>query len=80
MALVDAFDIPDRVLNSTIGRHDGNVYEALYAAAKASTLNVAEPFEGYEELLKPRLDTAFLTSRNRPYTQAHLVGLAKAKL
>jgi acyl-CoA oxidase len=26
-ALVDSFDIPDRVLNSTIGKYDGNVYE-----------------------------------------------------
>ena len=32
VTLVDAFDIPDRVLNSTIGRRDGNVYEALYEA------------------------------------------------
>jgi len=30
VALVDAFEFPDRVLNSTIGRFDGNVYEALY--------------------------------------------------
>jgi acyl-CoA oxidase len=34
IALVDAFDLPDRVLNSTIGRYDGNVYEALYEQAK----------------------------------------------
>ena len=26
VALVDAFDFPDSVLNSTIGRKDGNVY------------------------------------------------------
>ena len=30
VALVDAFEYPDNVLNSAIGRHDGRVYEALY--------------------------------------------------
>ena len=39
VALVDAFDYPDKVLKSTIGRYDGNVYEALFDAAKKSTLN-----------------------------------------
>lgn len=33
VALVDAFDIPDNVLNSTIGKYDGNVYEALVEAS-----------------------------------------------
>jgi hypothetical protein len=80
VALVDAFDIPDRVLNSTIGRHDGNVYEALYAAAKDSALNTVEPFEGFDELLRPRLDIAFLTSRNKPYAAEHLAGRPKARL
>ena len=30
VALVDAFEFPDNVLNSAIGRHDGRVYESLY--------------------------------------------------
>jgi hypothetical protein len=38
-ALVDAWDFDDMVLNSTIGRKDGNVYEAQYQAAAASPLN-----------------------------------------
>lgn len=29
IALTDAFDIPDRVLNSTIGKYDGNIYEGM---------------------------------------------------
>eukprot|EP00662_Eupelagonemidae_sp_cell21_P018578 gene18578-46679_t len=37
--VVDAFDLPDRVLNSALGRHDGNVYEALYDHARRSPLN-----------------------------------------
>ena len=40
IALTDAFDFSDRVLNSALGRSDGRVYEALYHAAKNSALNV----------------------------------------
>jgi acyl-CoA oxidase len=60
VALVDAFDFPDSVLNSTIGRKDGNVYEALYEAAKSSSLNRQDPFVGYSEIWSPRLDKDFL--------------------
>lgn len=38
--LTDAFDFPDRILNSTLGRSDGIVYEALLAEARKSGLNV----------------------------------------
>ncbi|GBG34285.1 Peroxisomal acyl-coenzyme A oxidase 1 [Hondaea fermentalgiana] len=68
VALVDAFDIPDRVLNSTIGRSDGRVYEALYESARDSPLNQGKgkvPFEGYEEVLAPHLDKEFLKLRNK---------------
>lgn len=64
VALVDAFDIPDRVLNSTIGRYDGNIYEALYEAAKKAPLNKTDPFDGYHEYLKPHLDIEFLKQGN----------------
>ena len=37
--LVDAFDFPDSLLNSCLGRYDGNVYPALYEYAKSSSLN-----------------------------------------
>ena len=39
VGLVDAFDYPDRMLNSCLGRYDGQVYEALYEYAKRSSLN-----------------------------------------
>jgi len=65
VSLVDAFDIPDRVLNSTIGRADGNVYEALFEAAQRSTLNQVEPFMGYKEVLQPYLDLEFLKRGNK---------------
>eukprot|EP01090_Pellita_catalonica_P019134 TRINITY_DN6391_c0_g2_i1.p1 TRINITY_DN6391_c0_g2~~TRINITY_DN6391_c0_g2_i1.p1 ORF type:complete len:404 (-),score=67.53 TRINITY_DN6391_c0_g2_i1:50-1261(-) len=59
IAFTDAFEFPDQVLNSAIGRHDGKVYESLYAAAKASELNKRDPFPGYQHLLKV-LDRDFL--------------------
>ena len=39
VALVDAFDYPDQLLQSCLGRYDGQVYEALYNYAKSSPLN-----------------------------------------
>ena len=39
VALVDAFDFPDGVLDSALGRYDGNVYEALYKFCLDSKMN-----------------------------------------
>jgi acyl-CoA oxidase len=64
VALVDAFDYPDRVLNSTLGRHDGNVYESLYDNARSSDLNAREVFDGYTQFLRPHLDLGFLRARS----------------
>ena len=64
VALVDAFDYPDRVLNSCLGAYDGNVYESLYDNARNSELNACEVFDGYEELLRPHLDLDFLRQRS----------------
>mmetsp|Transcript_56777 Transcript_56777/g.182387 ORF Transcript_56777/g.182387 Transcript_56777/m.182387 type:complete len:706 (+) Transcript_56777:25-2142(+) len=60
VALVDAFDCEDRVLNSTLGVKDGRVYEALYAASQRSTRDFHEPFHGYTEHLQPLLDRDYL--------------------
>lgn len=65
VALVDAFDFPDRVLNSDLGRYDGNVYEALCDFARTSELNSRETFDGYAEYLRPHLDLEFLKKRSR---------------
>jgi len=62
--LVDAFEFHDRVLGSTIGRFDGNVYEALYEGATKSKLNLTRPFKGYKEYLQPYLDIPLLKTRN----------------
>ena len=39
VALVDAYDFPDAILCSALGRYDGQVYEALYKFAEDSPLN-----------------------------------------
>lgn len=67
--LVDAFGIPDGVIKSTIGRYDGNVYEALFDAAQRSTLNQTDPFDGYKHLA-PHLNTKLLKHGNKPVLHA----------
>jgi acyl-CoA oxidase len=64
VALVDAFDIPDHVLMSAIGKKDGNVYEALFESAQHSSLNKTDPFDGYKDHLQPYLDLPFLKAGN----------------
>lgn len=68
--LTDAFDFPDRILNSTLGRSDGRVYEALLAEARKSGLNVNEQGEPQEvpefvETLGKWLDKSILAWNNR---------------
>jgi acyl-CoA oxidase len=65
IALVDAFDLTDRSLNSAIGGKDGKVYEALMHAAETSRLNVNKDgspvlVPTFMDSLKPFIDTAFL--------------------
>ena len=63
VALVDCFEYPDAVLNSTIGRKDGNVYEAQYAAAVKSPLNKKAVPE-FLSKIKPFLDLEYLAMRD----------------
>jgi len=74
--LMDAFEFPDNVLNSALGRYDGNVYEALYAGAKASPLNESDPFEGYTEHLRPHLDLDFIAEKAKTQKSIY-VGTSK---
>ncbi|XP_067943579.1 peroxisomal acyl-coenzyme A oxidase 1-like [Watersipora subatra] len=53
VALVDAFDYPDRLLNSCLGRYDGNVYDALYDYAKQSSLNTHQVHPSHHKYVKP---------------------------
>uniref|UniRef100_A0AAY4A9M8 Acyl-coenzyme A oxidase n=1 Tax=Denticeps clupeoides TaxID=299321 RepID=A0AAY4A9M8_9TELE len=45
VALVDAFDYRDEMLNSVLGRYDGNVYENMFEWARKSPLNRTEVSE-----------------------------------
>ncbi|XP_019632781.1 PREDICTED: peroxisomal acyl-coenzyme A oxidase 1-like [Branchiostoma belcheri] len=56
VALVDAFDFRDGILNSILGRYDGNVYEHLLEWAKASPLNKTDVHQSYHKYLKPFLE------------------------
>ena len=70
IALTDAFDFSDRVLNSALGRSDGRVYEALYHAAKNSALNFDKngnamvdndgPAPSFFDAVKTYIDVNFL--------------------
>lgn len=53
IGIVDAFDIPDSILKSTIGAYDGNVYERLLEAAKSSPLNQEDVNRSFHMHLKP---------------------------
>uniref|UniRef100_K1RMI6 Peroxisomal acyl-coenzyme A oxidase 1 n=1 Tax=Magallana gigas TaxID=29159 RepID=K1RMI6_MAGGI len=53
VAFVDAFDYPDEVLQSCLGRYDGQVYQALYDYAKSSPMNEKEVLDSYYKYIKP---------------------------
>uniref|UniRef100_A0A0M3IWA5 ACOX domain-containing protein n=1 Tax=Ascaris lumbricoides TaxID=6252 RepID=A0A0M3IWA5_ASCLU len=58
VALVDAFDINDRELNSVLGRRDGKVYENLLEWAQLSPLNKTDVINAYKEYLEPYMKQA----------------------
>lgn len=65
IGLVDAFDFPDTVLKSTIGKYDGNIYEALFDSAQRSTLNQQDPYDGFK-YLQPHTNKELLKRGNKP--------------
>jgi len=75
VGLVDAFGWSDSELKSTLGRYDGNVYEAIYGEAKKSPLNENPKMLGWEHL-QPILDIEFL----REGMKLQRAGLRSAKL
>jgi len=50
--LVDAWNIPDFVLNSCLGRFDGRYIEALYESTKFEPLNQSDVSDGYHQHLQ----------------------------
>ncbi|KAJ2940652.1 hypothetical protein O0L34_g14759 [Tuta absoluta] len=53
VGLVDAFDIRDEILHSTLGAYDGRVYERLMAEALKSPLNQQPVNDSFHNHLKP---------------------------
>ncbi|XP_026758799.1 probable peroxisomal acyl-coenzyme A oxidase 1 [Galleria mellonella] len=53
VGLVDAFDIRDEILNSTLGAYDGRVYERLMEEALKSPLNAEPVNSSFHKHLKP---------------------------
>lgn len=53
VAYVDGFDIDDRILNSCLGRYDGNVYQSLYDWALKSKLNETQVHDSFHKYMKP---------------------------
>lgn len=62
VAIVDAFAISDRKLNSTLGRYDGRVYEALYDYAMSCPLNITQVHDSYDKHLRDFLKERQLKS------------------
>lgn len=56
--MVDGLGLADSTLHSTLGRHDGKVYESIYDEAKLNPLNVPK-MKGWEHLA-PMLDLDFM--------------------
>lgn len=53
VAIVDSFDFPDKLLNSTLGAYDGNVYERIFSEAMKSPLNQEPVNKSFDMYLKP---------------------------
>ncbi|PKY17080.1 peroxisomal acyl-coenzyme A oxidase 1 [Rhizophagus irregularis] len=68
IGLVDSWEFSDNMLNSALGRYDGNVYEALYNWAKLDPSNLAQEkgeYIGYNEVLKDIYSKEYLKGINR---------------
>eukprot|EP01100_Stratorugosa_tubuloviscum_P001023 TRINITY_DN122_c0_g1_i2.p1 TRINITY_DN122_c0_g1~~TRINITY_DN122_c0_g1_i2.p1 ORF type:complete len:670 (+),score=329.37 TRINITY_DN122_c0_g1_i2:54-2063(+) len=55
IALTDAFNFPDYLLATPLGRYDGNVYEHLFQLAKQNPMNSKDVHDGYQLHLKELL-------------------------
>ncbi|XP_036339309.1 probable peroxisomal acyl-coenzyme A oxidase 1 [Rhagoletis pomonella] len=53
VALVDSFDVHDRVLDSALGAADGRVYERIFESAKKNPLNQEPVNKTFHQYLKP---------------------------
>ncbi|CAD5125734.1 DgyrCDS13943 [Dimorphilus gyrociliatus] len=53
VGLVDAFEFPDKVLDSVLGRYDGRVYENMLEWAMKDELNKTQVHESYFKHIRP---------------------------
>uniref|UniRef100_A0A2A4J068 Acyl-coenzyme A oxidase n=1 Tax=Heliothis virescens TaxID=7102 RepID=A0A2A4J068_HELVI len=53
VGLVDAFDLRDELLHSTLGAYDGRVYERLMAEAMRSPMNAEPVNQSFHKYMKP---------------------------
>ncbi|KAI9019467.1 hypothetical protein CLU79DRAFT_758946 [Phycomyces nitens] len=53
VALVDAFALPEYLLNSALGGNEGRVYERLTEMTEKEPLNQSEVAEGYKDYILP---------------------------
>lgn len=57
VGIVDGFGIHDKILNSTLGAYDGNVYERLFTEALKSPLNQEPVNKSFHKYLKPAMQS-----------------------
>ncbi|KAK9686324.1 fatty-acyl coenzyme A oxidase, variant 2 [Basidiobolus ranarum] len=57
--LVDAFNLSDFVINSPLGRYDGNVYESYFNVVKSN--NPQQPVPYFESTIRPILNANYST-------------------
>lgn len=64
VGLCDSWDFPDFLLNSSLGRYDGDVYQDLFDSTKGKGLNKEGALkEAYIKHIKPLLNGEFLNSK-----------------
>lgn len=63
VALVDAFAFEDYLLNSALGRADGDVYAALLEMAQAAPLNATEEGPAWKGVLEPVMKAGEVKAR-----------------
>ncbi|KAK7091567.1 peroxisomal acyl-coenzyme A oxidase 1-like [Littorina saxatilis] len=56
VTLVDAFDFPDGILDSALGRWDGQVYQALWDFSLNSSMNEKQVLDAYHKYQRPFME------------------------
>ncbi|KAI9226582.1 MAG: acyl-CoA dehydrogenase/oxidase [Piptocephalis tieghemiana] len=65
VSLVDAFSLPDFLLNSALGRSDGRVYEGMTSMAEMAPENSEDVTEHYHSSLRPLLAGSVIRSTSK---------------